>query len=331
MFYKSFVVTVLYLLLCDNLSAKGDIFVQWNGRFGNNLFQFAVAYSIAKLKKRNIIALHNKNLDVFMLPYKKAIFSDFKYKYFFDESVINGNDVSTQPFNPKIYNLIPNSCISGFFQTDKYFINYRNDLISLYKFTDQMIYKEAQEKLNYFGKNLSICAHIRLGDYVNSVKNSFDKIEGKFYQKQGLNIVFPVMDDDYYIRAINFILEKLAINSDDCVLFIISDEVSSPILNFIKKQIETFFCNLKVLVVEKNDLVNFAMMSLCDVCITSVSSFSWWGAWLNTNARLIISPKYWFNYYVPQKKISSPLDIEMSLPNQYFIESRGYLNNIISE
>lgn len=331
MFYRNFFILLLNLLLFNNLLVQANIFIQWNGRFGNNLFQFAVAYSIAKLKKINIVALRNSDLDVFSLPYKKVDFNDFKYKYFFDESFVNGNNVATQPFNQKIYNLIPDSCISGFFQTDKYFINYRNELISLYKFTDHTIYQEAQEKLNYPGKILSICAHIRLGDYAKSINDSFDKIDGKFYQKDGLNIVFPIMDDDYYIRAISLVLKKLSAIPDDCALFLISDEVSSPILNYIKKQIETSFYDLKVLVVEKNDLVNFAMMNLCDVCITSASSFSWWGAWLNTKARLIVSPKYWFNYYVPQKKTSSPLNIEMSLPNQYCIESKGYLNNVTSE
>jgi hypothetical protein len=34
-------------------------------------------------------------------------------------------------------------------------------------------------------------------------------------------------------------------------------------------------------------------LTRADICVLSNSSFSWWGAWLNTNDAQIIAPQYW--------------------------------------
>ena len=40
-------------------------------------------------------------------------------------------------------------------------------------------------------------------------------------------------------------------------------------------------------------------MSMCNNVITSNSSFSWWGAWLNNNNdKIIIGPNIWFGINV---------------------------------
>lgn len=314
---------VLILIININTQGNTKIGVEWIGRFGNNLFQFATVYSVARLKNFNIVACENNDLNVFSLPFTVCNRNNWKNGRIFNETVINGNGM-LQPFNKDIYKLESGDCLRGFFQTDRYFIKYRNDLIRLYRFKDETIYERARKVLAVSDGGVSICAHLRLGDYIESLKNNFEKIGDKLCQVS--DYVFPVMDYDYYVRAMELVFETVSVLPAQCTLFIVTDDPSSPILKNIKDKLSEHFTTLKISIAEKDSYVNFAMMNLCDVCITSASSFSWWGAWLNTNAKMIISPKYWFNYYVPHKQICLPNDIKMSLNNQYFIESKGYFS-----
>ena len=86
---------------------------------------------------------------------------------------------------------------------------------------------------------------------------------------------------EYYRSAVDLIgKEKL--------FFIFSDDI-----NWCKNNFD--FIENKFFIENNKDYEDLILMSLCSHNIIANSSFSWWGAWLNSNPnKIIISPKKWF-------------------------------------
>lgn len=287
------VVTVL-----NFFGIHADITVQFGGQMGNRMFQFAVAYAVAKEKQEPLCVPQDEIHDVFNIP-SASLHSPYLKRF-------NYSEASDQRYDSSIF-LVPNSTnLIGFFQTDKYFLKYRDDLIKMFTFKDESIKRQTLEFLDKIDKPV-VCMHFRGGDYF---------ISG-----------FPILDYDYYIKAIRLSLEILDKKPKECAFVMISNDDGNyirPLINKIKDSIK----GIEIINYDVNSkLLDFSLMKESDICITSASSFSWWAAWLNTECRAIISPKYWFNYY-KNNGITSPFDVNMSLKNQFLISSEGFFHNL---
>lgn len=113
----------------------------------------------------------------------------------------------------------------------------------------------------------STSIHVRRGDYLN--KN---------------NSIYEILGMDYYNKAIKEIIKR----KPDAVFFIFSDDINWAKDNF-KSDKKFFF-------VEDNDpMVDLHLIKSCKNNILANSSFSWWGAWLNSNnQKLCIAPDGWY-------------------------------------
>lgn len=269
------IIAVLFLLLAredyvddiDN-SKKTTIIINTCGGLGNQLFQICFGYSMARKNNSNLSIMPSR--DNFHtsdnLRYFKSIFKDF-HLVFENNYYIEPNEKYNK-FIPQLLNEKFNASktFSGYFQCEKYFIDYKDELIQI--LTDNYVYNSVYNSM-YKNKQMnSYFIHIRRGDYVNSNFHYIDL-------------------DIYYTNAINYIL-----NVDKSAHFhIISDDIEyCKTYKVIKDINKTFYEN-------EDELETMYFMSLCNKgAICGNSTFSWFGSYLNMNPKkIVIFPDKWDN------------------------------------
>jgi len=175
-------------------------------------------------------------------------------------------------FDPEILEAPNDVLLEGYWQSEKYFIDIadilRREFVIKYK-QDVQSHKFAELIQN----TESVSLHVRRADYVHDALT---------------NNYFGNCDRDYYDRGVRFIGERIP----DIHLFIFSDEPQ-----WAKDNLKFDF---PVTFVDCNDasrnFEDLRLMSLCKHNIIANSSFSWWGAWLNSNAnKIVVAPQRWFN------------------------------------
>lgn len=273
---------------------------EWYSNFGNNMFQWAVSYAVSKETgfelyigdwqgDSNDHIPSGNGADIFNLPPKTQ--DNLHISHCFRDS-----ECSDQSFNSDIFKINDNTILEGYFQTDKYFIKYRDDILHYFTMKDVTIDEQVLDFFNTFNKKFIISAHSREGDY-----NCGDG--------------FPIMNSTYFKLAVEKIMQINNISKNDIGIVFVSDNKQTDKADLLIN--EGYDVKISPFNVE-NKLMDLSIMMNAHHCITAASSFSWWGAWLNKNSPTIISPMYWFNYHrnIP---VWSPRDIAMSIPNQYFL------------
>lgn len=251
--------------------------IRLTGGIGNQMFQYAYGRS------RSLES--NTPLKYFFVHYRCDTNRNFQLNLF----NITGRVVD--PFFPgiivKVENLfkIHSPWIEyGYWQSEKYFKRYEKAIRKDFTFRNKPN-KANLELLKVIKSVNSVSIHVRRGDYVN------DKKTKKFH---------GVLSTKYYKKAIEVINRKV----EKPTYFIFSNDIEWCKNNF--KYLE------KVYFVEGNigdkNHEDMRLMSNCKHNIIANSSFSWWGAWLNTNPnKIVIAPKKWFIDYKAQKEIGDEI------------------------
>lgn len=227
------------------------------GGLGNQMFQISNAFAYAK--RFNLPFGINYNLSYCPNQGHKAE----KYRNNFYKN-IPSTDVS--PHNAYFetqfkYNPIPkfdSALLYGYFQTEKYFEDFREDVKNLFEFPIE-VKSKVDEFINSLEKPI-VGIHIRRGDYI------------RFQNHHGLQ------KSDYYAES-----AKIFTNHSSVVC---TDDWNS--LNkemAFSKSIKSPF---------NEELEDLYLLSQCDSLIICNSSFSWWGAYLGKQKEKVIAPKNWF-------------------------------------
>ncbi|AKF24141.1 hypothetical protein YH65_01015 [Sulfurovum lithotrophicum] len=267
------------------------------GGLGNQMFQYAFAYSMAhktdavvKLDIEDFsnydlreyeLSLYNISLDladideIDKLKYEQeTLFKKVARKlqrtsrplssYYYKESGFS--------YDSHVYELKDNVYFQGYWQSEKYFLDYRDALLKEFLLKDGL-HQESRAYEKKINQSVSVSLHIRRGDYVSNAHT---------------NSVHGTCSLEYYKGAVRY----LQSNSHPTHFFIFSDDLdwAKENLNFIE--------NITFVSLDKDtpDHEEMYLMSQCKHNIIANSSFSWWGAWLNQNEdKIVVAPKKWFN------------------------------------
>lgn len=165
------------------------------------------------------------------------------------------------------------SYITGYFQSEKYFEDIKDEVIEAFSFNDDVILKAIEIYNDDFENVASI--HIRRGDYLN-------------LQEQYGNIC----TEKYYDNAINLLVKEKNVKK----FLVFSNDA-----HWATKWSEQYISSgLEMVVIEgtteDTGYLDMHLMSCCQHNIIANSSFSWWGAYLNKNPeKMVIAPKIWIN------------------------------------
>lgn len=250
------------------------------GGLGNLLFILANAYSLSKKYDFEII-IYESNRDTYpsntprKLVWEYDIFKNFKISKEMEFHNFSKYSEQCYMYNNINLNSNLNYQIHGYFQSYKYFWEYREDFINMLvnPYVDK-INTYINELKNKYGNKQIISLHFRRTDY---------------FKYPNVHNVLPI---EFYIKALeNF-------DPNDIYIFFSDD------MNWVKEQV--VFNNLqnKIFYDESNEELCLWLMSKCDHNIIANSSFSLWANYLNINSnKKTIVPSKWFEFAGPKYNI----------------------------
>ena len=277
------------------------IIVKINGGLGNQMFQYAFGRSQSLLLNTQLkldISWFTKipetdtvrtyELDCFNLKQVVALESEIQktkgifallpkriIKLFNKMNFLHQNSY----FLEKKYNYDNTIVLStgdtyfeGYWQSYHYFEKYK-DIIKDEFIENYILINENNKITEIIESQNAVSLHIRRGDYIsNPNANSYHGICSLEYYEKSMQYIATEISNPYFI-----------IFSDD--------------IEWVKKNLQTTFS--LIFVERKKDDKPFDdiyLMSKCQHNIIANSSFSWWGAYLNSNSqKIVIAPKKWFN------------------------------------
>ncbi len=256
------------------------IYIQLMGGLGNQLFQIFCGISYALENNISFKIVKNKGDNVSPLD-NKSLRPTYWHNFLYNLSKITCDNINIPIYKEphftynKISFINTDFKINGYFQSPKYFENYYKSIIEIIQLDKQKT--EIKEKYKeYFNNNKIISLHFRIGDYVKEPD------------------IHLILNTKYYIDALKIILEKD--NTCDTILYFNEEQDNNIIKNMIK-DIEKLYPQLNFIQCNTNiqDWEQLILMSLCLHNIIANSTFSWWGAYFNSNLKKIVCyPNVWF-------------------------------------
>lgn len=166
-------------------------------------------------------------------------------------------------FDNKYYEM-ENCYLEGYWQSEKYFENVKNEIREIFTFPE-IVDEHNSQILKKIKATESIGIHVRRGDYIDHP------------------YFVGICTEVYYQKAINYLLSRV----QNPHLYFFSNDIDWCRESF-KFSIPTYFIDWNK---KDNSYIDMQLMAQCKHNIIANSTFSWWGAWLNSNPdKIVIAP-----------------------------------------
>jgi hypothetical protein len=268
------------------------ICVKFKGGLGNQLFQYATARALMRNDGILYFEIADYNQDYpgrsfSLMNYRvkgKVMTGNFVKKIFTQKTKFNQlissfglfDSINEEGFflhrklgeESKLF-----TTLQGYWQSEHYFSSIRAELLNeLIPLTMPPVFPNMIRQQN------TVAVHVRRTDYLNDERYGF-------------------LGELYYRNAMAYMKQQL----NNPVFIIFSDDPGWCKQSFANEHV--LFCDDENW---QSDYLQLYLMSKCKHQIIANSSFSWWGAWLNSNeGKIVVRPErpfkdeslYYENYY----------------------------------
>ena len=249
--------------------------VRLDGRLGNQLFQYALAISLAKKYKTFYIIDNDYKADYVKKYFKtQPLLNHPISRKLFKKLIAPGFPFVHQVGNETTEEMLPlmkdNQFYKGFFQSELYFKNIAGSIHKNLQI--KTVYKKAFAKKygHLFKDEKVLTIHYRLGDYLTWGNE----------QTGGINMSLP---ESFYLNALQEVK-----NLDDYKILLVTDDIENATIRLpgIKSK----------LIISDSEIMDFQLLMHADKLIISNSSFSWWAAYLNKKHAEVFAPENWLGF-----------------------------------
>jgi hypothetical protein len=282
------------------------------GGLGNQMFHYAFFLSLKSSKKGDQIKVDTSNYNKYSLHNGLEIENIFNISL--SEHIATRQEISSLRDSYPLYKLrrfaqiflkldvvrkshiidrnytkyeaktldLGNVYLDGYWQSERYFNNIRELILNSYMWSN--LSQQNLEISNKMQTENSVAVHIRRFD---NPKNIYQLI----YKAKAL-IATRTPSEEYYLNSIDY----FKTNIENPKFYIFTDDLKwvHSNLNSISKDSKIIDWNRGV-----ESHWDMFLMTQCKHNIISMSSFSWWGAWLNNyKQKIVIAPKKWVTRFI---------------------------------